>query len=222
MLLQRRRRPVALHGSAPAASRRTSKRTPGPNACRKPHRSVLGASWCVGAVLLATLAAAPPAAADPLADRVFARIAERLALMRPVAAWKRVHGGAIEDPAREAIVLEKASAAAVAAGLVAGPARAFFAAQIEAAKEIQRCWIARWDAGEPPPEPALDLRSEIRPMLVEIGAATLADIQAALASGMLFDRIRAADFAATADLDCLSPAARDAIYRELSALRLAD
>ena len=123
--------------------------------------------------------------------------------------------------AREAVVLEQASAAAAEAGLVAATARPFFAAQVEAAKDIQRCWTARWDAGAPlPPSPPPDLSTEIRPRLLEIGAALLADIEAALTSGVVFDQTLAADFAAAVDLDCLSPAARAAVYRDLAGLRL--
>jgi len=174
----------------------------------------------MGAAFAVMLGVAIPAAADPLADAVFARIAERLALMKPVAAWNRINGVAVEDRAREAVVLEEASAAAEEAGLVAATARPFFAAQIEAAKEIQRCWIARWDAGAPlPPTPPSDLSTEIRPRLLEIGAALLAAIEAALASGVVFDQTLAADFAAAVDLDCLSPAARAAVYRDLAGVR---
>jgi chorismate mutase-like protein len=174
----------------------------------------------LGATVVAMLAVAMPAAADPLADAVFAGIAERLALMEPVAAWKRINGAAVEDLAREAVVLEEAAAAAEEAGLVAETARPFFEGQIEAAKEIQRCWIARWNAGAPLPRPPPDLMTDIRPRLLEIGAQLLDDIEAALLSGMVFDQTLAADFATMADLDCLSPAARDAVYRELAGVRL--
>ncbi len=153
---------------------------------------------------------------------MFERIADRLALMKPVAAWKRDHGVAVEDRAREAIVLESATEQAAKAGLAVETARPFFEAQIAAAKNIQRCWIARWDAGAPPPRPPPDLGTEIRPKLLEIGAALLTDVRAALAGGVAFDETRAAAFAAATDLDCLSAAARDAIYRQLSGLQLAE
>lgn len=166
------------------------------------------------------LAIATPACADPLADAVFARIAERLALMKSVAAWKRAHGAPIEDRAREAVVLEQAAQAAAKAGLAAETAVPFFEAQIAAAKAVQRCWITRWNANGPPPGPAPDLATEIRPQLLAIGAALLADIEKALASGVVFDRTDAA-FTAAVDLECLSPAARDAVNRELAGVRLA-
>lgn len=185
------------------------------------RRGAAGTGRLIGVALATMLSVAMPAAADPLADAVFARIAERLALMKAVAAWKLAHGAAIEDPEREAVVLEEAAAAAAAAGLAAESAQPFFEAQIEAAKAIQRCWIARWDVGAPPGPPP-DLGTEIRPRLLAIGAALLANLGAALASGLVFERHRAADFATAVDLECLSPAARDAIYHALASLRLAE
>jgi chorismate mutase-like protein len=180
-----------------------------------------GAAW--GAALAAILAVAAVAAdADPLANAVFERIAERLALMKPVAAWKWEHGVAVEDRAREAIVIESATEQAAKVGLAVETARPFFEAQIAAAKEIQRCWIARWDAGASPPRQPPDLRAELRPKLLEIAAALLTDVRAALTGGVAFDETRIAAFAAATDLDCLSVAARDAVYRQLSGLRLAE
>lgn len=165
---------------------------------------------------------AEAAAADPLADAVFERIAERLVLMKAVAAWKRDHGVAVEDRAREAVVLESATEQAAEAGLAAETAQRFFEAQIEAAKEIQRCWISRWNAGAPLLDSPPNLETEIRPKLLELGVVLLTDVKAALAARVVFDEARVPAFAAATDLDCLSSAARDAIYRQLSGLRLAD
>jgi chorismate mutase-like protein len=172
---------------------------------------------------LAALALPAPALADPLADAVFEGIAERLSLMKSVAAWKRASGVAIEDRAREGVVLENAVGAAAAAGLDPAMARPFFEAQIAAAKDVQNCWIGRWDANEaPPPEGAPDLKTEIRPALLELDRALLASIEAALARDIAFDQARAADFAAVADVECLSAARRAAVYRRLGQLRLAE
>ena len=165
--------------------------------------------------------AEPPT--DPLADAVFERIAERLSLMRSVAAWKRANLVAIEDRAREAVVLKNAIGAATAAGLDPATARPFFEAQIEAAKDVQRCWIGRWEANKaPPPQSAPDLTTEIRPALLELDRALLDSIEAALAQNIAFDETRAADYAATADIDCLSATRRDVVYRRLGQLRLAE
>jgi chorismate mutase len=179
------------------------------------------AAGVAAAALVAMLVVAAPAVAEPLADAVFERVAERLALMEPVAAWKRAHGVAVEDAAREQVVLDKATGQAAAAGLAAETARPFFEAQIDAAKLIQRCWLNRWDAGAPPPGPPPDLKAEIRPKLLEIDAALLSAIANALAAGVAFDQTRAKDFAAAVDLDCLPAPARDAVYEALAALRRA-
>ncbi len=53
-------------------------------------------------------------------------------------------------------------------------------------------------------------------------ATTLLDsIEAALAQNIAFDETRAADYAATADIDCLSALRRDFVYRRLGQLRFA-
>lgn len=174
-------------------------------------------------VLAILLAHAAPASAEPLADAVFAGIAERLSLMKSVAAWKRAGGVAVEDLEREAVVLESATAAAAEAGLDPAAARPFFAAQIEAAKDIQACWIGRWDAGAAaPPEETLDLKTEIRPALLELGRGLLESTAAALGQGVAFDEAAAADYAAAVEIDCLSAPRRDAIYGTLGDLRLAE
>lgn len=164
-----------------------------------------------------------PAIAASATDAVFERIGERLALMKPVAAWKRARGVAVEDLAREAVVLDKVTQSAEKVGLVAETARPFFQAQITAAKEIQNCWIARWDNNEArPPDPVPDLKTEVRPKLIEIGAALLSDIKKALAAGATFDAAQSAAFRAKVKLDCLSVEGHTAIYEELGRLRLAE
>ncbi|MEO0820574.1 MAG: gamma subclass chorismate mutase AroQ [Pseudomonadota bacterium] len=177
------------------------------------------------AVVLATLlalAAAPAqaGAADRAEEAVFTRIAERLALMMPVAAWKMERGAPVEDKAREAVVLDKAAEAAEAEGLSGESARPFFAAQIEAAKDIQRCWIARWEAGEAsPPAETPDLKTEIRPELIRLGAEILASIRAALDAGAGFGAESAPAFRDAVALDCLSDPSRNAILEALAGVR---
>ena len=178
---------------------------------------------CALGVGLVFLTSRPPqVSAEPSAQTVFERISERLSLMRPVAAWKLANDVAVEDLAREAVVLESATATAVEAGLDAATAQAFFEAQIEAAKDIQHCWIGRWQAGTAqPPENTPDLATEIRPRLLDLGVELLDSIEAALAEGVTFDAALAGDFAATTEIDCLSGASRDAIYNALGQLHLA-
>ena len=54
------------------------------------------------------------------------------------------------------------------------------------------------------------------------GGVPLVEIEAALARNIAFDEARAADYAAAADIDCLSASRRDAVYRRLGQLRLAE
>jgi len=102
-----------------------------------------------------------------------AAIAERLALMPLVAEAKRRSGAPVGDLEREQHVLEAASASVERAAHERGVAppdpariRAFFRAQIEAAKRIQREQLARApDASLP----EVDLADTIRPALIRIG-----------------------------------------------------
>jgi chorismate mutase-like protein len=68
----------------------------------------------------------------------------RLLLGEDVARYKWNTHGAIEDPPREARVIESVLPQAVALGLPAGRATAFFRAQIEASKILQHELFARW------------------------------------------------------------------------------
>ncbi len=100
---------------------------------------------------------------------------DRLALMRAVAAFKWSNRLPVEDAAREAVVLAEAEGAALRHGLDVDGVRALFAAQIEAAKEIQSYWFDRWSQG-PGPESSPDLVSELRPRLLAIGDRMLAEL----------------------------------------------
>ena len=111
--------------------------------------------------------------ATPL-DALVAASDERLALMPWVLAAKRRDVLPIADPAREKRVIEAGVAAvAKAAASSRSPAppeaavRAFYRAQIEAAKQIQ-LRVGR-DEGFVPAEPIPDLRGELRPALIRIG-----------------------------------------------------
>jgi chorismate mutase-like protein len=79
-------------------------------------------------------APAPRDAVDHLVDL----LARRLELMPGVAAFKRVQGVALEDGAREARVLERASRRARALQLDPAAVRALFALQIELARALQQ------------------------------------------------------------------------------------
>jgi len=116
-------------------------------------------------------AAAPTA--TPLGALV-AALDERLALMPWVAAAKRRDVLPIADPARETKAIEAALAGVRAAAKrshAAAPpdeaVRAFFRAQIDAARQLQL--IVGRDPSYRPEEPIPDLQAELRPALLRIG-----------------------------------------------------
>lgn len=100
------------------------------------------------AIALAALivAAAPVAHADvlsplhPLVDAA----AQRLLTAEPVAASKYLNGGQIEDPQREAQVLDAVAAAAAAQGVDPAYVREVFRDQIDATVSVQYTLFADW------------------------------------------------------------------------------
>lgn len=119
--------------------------------------------------------------AEPTAA-LLALLDERLSLMTEVARVKQVMGRAIEDRPREEQVLGGAAAAvahAAAANVLPPPdeaeVRAFYRAQIEAAKSIQRAWTETHPAEAAAPETPswraaqARLAEDVRPALLDLG-----------------------------------------------------
>lgn len=176
---------------------------------------------CFSVALLLGLVALPAlraSAADAAtnAGAVRGLIESRLAVMKDVAAFKHLRGVAVQDLGREAVVLKKAVEGAAAKGLVPETVTPFFRAQIEAAKAIQRCWIARWTEGDAAaPTRAPDLKTEVRPKLVEIGGQLVAAIAETPATAMPIET-------AAPSLDCLPDAEAAAIAAALGGVRKAN
>ncbi|MEM7191391.1 MAG: gamma subclass chorismate mutase AroQ [Pseudomonadota bacterium] len=135
-------------------------------------------------LLLIVLVSAGPVWAKGTSDdiKMLRRLLiERLALMEDVAAYKWNAGLPIDDPAREANVHRAAEARARAAGLAPARARAFIAAQMEAAKIIQRYHFDEWRANgvekiEGVPDLATDLRPRIGALSRDLIVALAADL----------------------------------------------
>ena len=142
-----------------------------------------------------------------------ALIAERLSLMKDVAIYKSERDIPVEDLQREAVVIDAAVKAAAEHGLEPETTRAFFQAQIDAAKAIQTCWIERWSAGEARPADGADLVDEIRPELLRLGNAIVAAIAADARRGHMAD-LEA--FRKTVSVECLSMNSEAAIVRALA------
>lgn len=105
---------------------------------------------------------------------------ERLAVQADVARYKWNAGQAIEDREREAALIATVTRLAPEHGLQPEPAQAFFTAQIEAGKAIQRTLFQRWrDAGQGRFADAPDLATVIRPALDRLTPALLAALAAA-------------------------------------------
>jgi cyclohexadienyl dehydratase len=150
-----------------------------------------------------------PAAAD--LDAVLALIDLRLAFMPPIAAAKRAAGRDVDDPGQETRVLEAARASAVRHGLDPAGVESLFRALIDAARAVQRDFLAH-----PWPVETIDLERAARPAVArvsELVIARAADLAADGAARASLDPARVAE-----GLDPLTPAAdRLAIARALLA-----
>ena len=146
-------------------------------------------------------------------DDMLDLLARRLAMMPSVARWKRAHGAAIEDPAREARVVAAAREAAVASGLEPAPIEALFRLQIALASRVQAA------APSPGEEVAdLDLDTQLRPELTRLGARIVST--AARLAPLDASALDAADWKSLAAR--LDAAERAQLRAALLALRPAD
>lgn len=147
-----------------------------------------------------------------------ALVAERLSLIKGVAIFKAKHDLPVENLERETIVLEAAILSARDLGLDPTTTRAFFQAQIEAAKTIQHCWLARWPDDAIAELEGADLTTEIRPALLDLGNA----IVEAIADDVTHERpmADAASFANMLSIDCLTSSAINELRDALLSIEL--
>jgi chorismate mutase len=130
-------------------------------------------------LLLVAPAAWGDASPDPVTP-LLELMNTRLAVAADVAKAKWNSGAPIEDPLREAQILDRVAADAPAHGLPPAAAREFFRAQIEAGKIVQNELHRRWKAaGQPPFTSPPDLARDIRPRLDQLAPALLAAFSAA-------------------------------------------
>ncbi len=125
-------------------------------------------AWRALRCLLWLSALAVPLAAQ--GDELSSLLAQRLAYMKDVAAYKWQHELPIENLERERVVLTRAVQQGLRYGLRQDSSRHFFSVQIKAAKEIQRYWFEHWRGGGEGQIPsAPDLERELRPALIQLG-----------------------------------------------------
>ena len=138
-------------------------------------------------VFLCLLASPIHAASSPTNTpelrRLLSLVDQRLQLMQGVAAYKYANHIAIENKQREKIVLESALASARKQQLDPVTLEPFFHLQIKLAKIIQKGWIDSWETeGLVPTKKnvAADLKTEIRPKLISLGAQLVEQLPLAL------------------------------------------
>lgn len=109
-----------------------------------------------------------------------ALMVERLEWMDDVARAKQAKALPVTDAKREAELLDAMTRAGARHGLPSSAVRAFFAGQIDAAKQCQREWLAQ-HAGQPLAhgQDVPDLAATVRPALDAIGAKMLSALAAA-------------------------------------------
>ena len=116
--------------------------------------------------LLLGMSISPLLKAEPLYDL----INQRLGYMKDVAVHKAKENMPIEDKSREQVVLTGSIEKAQQLGLDAGSVEAFFVAQIDVAKAIQRRYHQQWALrGDHERFPLPDLSGSIRPELSRLG-----------------------------------------------------
>ncbi len=132
-----------------------------------------------------SVVASPPASAKPAPDVAFDKLLDlmqdRLDVMHDVARWKWGAKSPIEDPKREAALLDDVAKRGKALDLDPAITRAFFKAQIEAAKIVQKADFQRWETRKQGPEgEAPDLTGVLRPRIDRLNRDLLTALSQAL------------------------------------------
>lgn len=140
------------------------------------------AALTLGATLLIVPHFATADGDDTALINLIALASQRLTLAEPVARWKWANHQPITDSKREAELLLAVEKRAIALGIDPSYARAFFADQIAASKEVQRALFDTWRATPPsesegaPPDLAASTRPQLD-RLTHLMLATLARME---------------------------------------------
>jgi chorismate mutase len=125
--------------------------------------------------LISTASNAPAQTAVDQLQPLIQLSAERLAIADQVALSKMDSGAAVEDAARENVVITNAAKAGATLGQQPDAVSAFFRSQIEANKIVQYSLLANWRrTGTVPAHAPVDLAKTIRPELDQLQTKLLA------------------------------------------------
>ena len=169
-------------------------------------------------ILAATTAAGNPI--DPGVATLYQLVNQRLSYMKDVAAHKWHNQLPIEDLQREQLVIENATSLAKERGLDQRASRAFFLAQIDAAKTVQRNWFAEWqqDSTSLPDSPRR-LNDEVRPALIRLGSQIIRQIELVLKSGS-HQPAQSESFADAVQIEKLDAESKGKLFHALAQLSL--
>lgn len=152
--------------------------------------------------------------------QVFQLINERLGYMEEVALYKVHKQQAVEDLAREAVILEKARLKADSYGLDSSSMEGFFQIQMNAAKAIQYRYRADWLFTPSRRGMPRDLATEIRPELIRQGDQIAKSIRDYLKSGSSFSDDQLNEFLTVVNQENLKPGEKEDIFRALQKVRV--
>jgi len=129
------------------------------------------------AVALSGCSTLPPVGGfrpTPVQEQTVKLLVQRLQISREVAWIKFQNHLPVQDPQREAQLLNALTIKGQTLGLPAASTEYFFSAQIRASREVQEELIRGWKRGAMlPTTPPLDLKTQIRPQLDAVSDALL-------------------------------------------------
>ncbi|MBQ4848234.1 chorismate mutase [Pseudoalteromonas sp. MMG013] len=160
-----------------------------------------------------------PAWSISCTTETFNTINKRLSYMQDIALYKANNHLAIEDIARENIVITASSNSAAKIGLDKESVKAFFIAQISAAKAVQYRYRADLLSNKTSHKPR-DLNTIIRPQLIELGSKINTQIAYCLKHGQPFTADQETGFINALTVDYLSNSDKKKLFNALINIRL--
>lgn len=157
-------------------------------------------------------------AATPTSLSLFQTVNKRLSYMEDVALYKAQHHKAIEDLPREAVVISKAGESAKTYHLNKASIEDFTAAQISVAKAIQYRYRADL-LSKPTDAKPRDLKTVIRPALIQLNNELNKSLSAYLASGHKITQNDWPEFKSTLDNHYVSESDKRMLFTALEKVK---